>query len=766
MEYRVIGQSVPKKEAGEKVTGRMQYSGDLIFPDLLIGKILHSPVPHARILNIDTSRASALPGVKAVITHKDTPHILTGRSVKDRPVLAWDRVHFIGDQVAAVAAVDEETAIEALDLIKVEYEELPSVFSPKEAIEIGAPIVHPNLASYKSDAVLKPQGNILEQGRLVRGDTKQAWDKCYLIYEDDYSTPVVYQGFTQPHETTAAVDTLGRITVWASNKAPFILRQMIAQSLDLPIARIHIAAVAVGGDFGGKGTAQTEPICVLLALKSHRPVRLTLNRKEELTATFLKEATTTHIKLGVSREGMLLAVQGHITYDTGAYCDLTGGMGRSCNDLHGPYRIPNVDLTANRVYTNNSPRGHMRAPPTPQPVFAMESHLDMVASKLGIDPVEFRLKNAVEEGDILPTGQKIMNPGIKETLRRTQEYLRQEKGESRPNVGWGMASFQYHGMAIDPSGIIRDRKMTQSSAWVKFNEDGSVVLVSGVTEQGCGPLTIFSQMVAEVLGISYDDVSVVAMDTDATPFEYGTGASQTTSRVGFSVKMAAEDARNQLIEATAEKLGVEPASLVARGGRVYVQGDPKKGLSIAEAAAAATAQQGTPILATGAKLRKSKLMGASKEEWLDAPQHGTHAVQVEVDPETGQVRLLKYFACHDVGFALNPQTVEGQIEGGVGFGVGYALSEAVLSRNGKTLNPNLTDYRIPTSLDMVDIKSELVEIPSISGPFGIKGLGEATNVPAAPAIANAIYNAVGIRVTNLPITAEKIYLALKAKISK
>jgi len=762
MEYRVIGQSVPKKEVGEKVTGRQQYSGDLIFPDLLIGKILHSPHPHARILNIDASRAAALPGVKAVVTHQDTPHLLTGRWVHDRPVLAWDRVKFIGDPVAAVAAVDEETAIEAVDLIKVEYEELPAVFSPKEAVLPGAPIVHPDLANYKCDTVLKPQGNVVEQGGMTRGDVQAAWAKCYLVHEADYSTPVAYQGFTQPHETTATVDTAGRITVWAANKAPFILRQMVAQCLAIPISRIHIAAVAVGGDFGGKGTAQTEPICVLLALKSRRPVRLTLNREEELTATFLKEATTTHIKLGVSRDGAILAVQGHITYDTGAYCDIAARMGGSCFDLHGPYRIPNVDLTASRVYTNNSPRGHMRAPPTPQPVFAMESHLDMVASKLGMDPIEFRLKNAVEEGDILPTGQKIMNPGIKETLCRTQEFLRSEKSEPRPNVAWGVASFQYHGTTIDPSGIIKDKRMIQSSAWVKFNEDGSAVLISGVTEQGCGPLTIFSQIVAEVLGISYDQVSVVSTDTDATPFEFGTGSSHTTFRVGFSVKAAAEDAREQLLEAAANKLGVEPASLVVRGGRVHLARDTSKGLTIAEAAAEATVQRGSPILGVGVGQRKAKLIGASKEDLLDAPQHGTHAVQVEVDPQTGQVRLLKYFACHDVGFALNPQTVEGQIEGGVGFGVGYALSEAVISHNGKTLNSSLTDYRIPTSLDLVDIKTELVEIPSISGPFGIKGLGEATNVPSAPAIANAVYRAVGVRITDLPLTPEKVYLALKA----
>jgi carbon-monoxide dehydrogenase large subunit len=654
--------------------------------------------------------------------------------------------------------------MDAVELIEVDYEELPAVFSPREAMAAGAPIVHPDLASYEGVAKWNHRGNILEEARITWGDVQQAWDKCYFIHEDDYSTPVVYQGFTQPHETTVAVDATGRITVWASNKAPFFLRQMIAKALDLSMARLHIASVAVGGDFGGKGAAQTEPICILLAMKSGRPVRLSLSREEDLTAAFLKEATTTHLKVGVARDGTLLAIQGHIIYDTGAYCDVAARAQGMCYELNGPYRIPNADLTATRVYTNNSPRGHMRSPTAPQRVFAIESHMDMVASKVDIDPVEFRLKNAVEEGDILPTGLKIMNPGIKETLRRTQEYLRKAQGPSRPNVGWGVATLRYGGNPIDSSGIFKERRLPASSDWVKFNEDGSVVLISGVTEQGSGPFTILSQIVAEVLGVSYDQVSLVAMDTDGTPFVYGTGDSKTTYEVGFGVKLAAEDARNQLIEVAAEKLGVEPASLVVKSGRVYVQGDPEKGLSIAETVAAAPTIRGAPILGTGASLRKSKLVGAKKgEEWLDATQCGTQAAQVEVDSETGRVTLLNFFACQDVGFALNPKTVEGQIEGGVGFGVGYALSEAVVLENGRTINPNLADYRLPTAPDLVNIRTERVEIPSISGPFGIKGLGEAVNCPTAPAITNAVYNAIGVRIKDLPLTREKILLALRQK---
>ncbi|MFC2008426.1 xanthine dehydrogenase family protein molybdopterin-binding subunit, partial [Chloroflexota bacterium] len=326
-------------------------------------------------------------------------------------------------------------------------------------------------------------------------------------------------------------------------------------------------------------------------------------------------------------------------------------------------------------------------------------------------------------------------------------------------------SFHYNGVPVDPSGILKDKRIPLSSAWVKLNEDGTVVLITGTIEQGCGPVTVMAQIVAEVLGIRYEDVSVVSADTDGTPFEFGTGASETTYRVGLSVKLAAEDVRNQLFEVAAESLKVRPSELAISGGRVHLQGDPDRGTSIDELATAAAVARGSPILGTGSELRRNKLVGASEgEEWRDASQHGTHAVQVEVDPGTGYVRLLRYFACHDVGFALNPQNVEGQIEGGIGFGVGYALLEEVAIKEGRTLNPDLTDYRLPTSDDLVDIDTEIVEIPSITGPFGVKGLGEATNVPVASAIANAVYNAVGVRITQLPLTPEKVFQAIQRKL--
>ncbi|MBI4289801.1 MAG: molybdopterin-dependent oxidoreductase [Chloroflexi bacterium] len=766
MEYRVLGKSVLKKDAAEKATGRAKFGGDFLFPDLLTGKVLRSPIAHGRIVKIDTRRALALPGVKAVVTHEDTPHQLVGRWVKDRTILAWEQVRFIGDPVAAVAAVDEETAEEALQLISVEYEELPAVFDIADAEGPGAPLVHERLAKYECESAhFHPKGNLLAETHLTLGDVENAWAHCDAVWEDTYRTPVVHQGFIQPHEVTAASDASGRITVWTSSKAPFIVRQAVSQGLNIPMSRLRVIAAAVGGDYGGKGTAQIEPLCVLLAMKSGKPVRLALTREEELSFTFMREATITRLKIGARQDGALLALQGQITYDTGAYCDLVGHLDMSCVLLHGPYRIPHVDITARRVYTNNSPRGHMRAPPAPQPVFALESHLDMVARKLNMDPIEFRLKNAYDEGDRMPTGARVANPGIKETLKRTQEFLReQQKKALEPNTGWGVAACQWGGVPITASGASRDRRSAVSSAWVKINDDGSIVLLTGATESGGGPLTILCQIVAEVLGVGYDDVSVIASDTDGTPYEIGTGGSRTTVRVGNSVRQAAEDARRQLFDLAASKLKVTVGDLVTVGGRVYERGHSDKGLSLAELASLAINERGAPILGTGAELRRAEVQaGKDEENWLDAPMHGAHAVRVQVDPDTGMVTVKDYFACHDVGFAIHPQNVEGQIQGAVATGLGCALYEEVITDKGRSLNPNLSDYRLPTTSDVMPVQMEIVEIPSRTGPFGAKGIGEPPIIPVAPAIANAIYDATGVRLTQLPMTAERVYMGMKGK---
>jgi CO/xanthine dehydrogenase Mo-binding subunit len=533
------------------------------------------------------------------------------------------------------------------------------------------------------------------------------------------------------------------------------------------MSRIRFAAVAVGGDFGGKGTmVQIEPICAMLALKSRHPVRLCLSREEELTSTYLKDSTTCHLKIGVDRNGKLVAFQGSITFDTGAYSMHIANMAEACTRLHGPYLIPNVDIVASRVYTNNIPAGDMRGPSDVQCFFALESHLDMIARKLGIDPIQFRLQNAVDDGDKLPTGERIVNPGIKETLRRTQAYLKKEKGVKKPNEGWGIACEEHRGALMDSHGSLRLPRFALASVWVKINEDGSVIVFTGVKEVGGGQNTVAAQLVAETLGVAYDDVTVVAADTDHTPWDQGSGGNEATYRAGLNALLAAEDARNQLIELAAQKMGTSPTEIELQGGRVYVRDDYTKSMTLAEAAALSLRMMGSPILGTGTGggVRKAKFAGElPAEKWHDGLQHATHAAKVRVDPDTGKVKVLKYYACHDVGFAINPQNVEGQIEGGVAFGLGCALTEEVIIQDGTTLNANLTDYRLPVALDVPNIECEIVEIPSTAGPLGAKGLGEGTNVPVAPAIANAVCEAIGRRITRLPLTCERVYQALQEK---
>ncbi|MBM2831723.1 MAG: aldehyde oxidase and xanthine dehydrogenase [Dehalococcoidia bacterium] len=757
----IVGQSPVRKGVEDLAAGKAKFTGDFSFPDLLVGLILRSHFPHARIRGIDTAQAEKLPGVRAVVTHRDTPHVRIGRWISDRPVLAWDKVCYAGDPVAAVAAVDRETAEAALALIRVDYDELPAVFDVEEAMRPGAPIIHEALSTYKTEGRIFGQGNTLLRTELRVGEVEGAWDQCDVLHEDTYRTQVVHHGFIEPHEALAAPDASGKITLWCTTKAAFTIRSGVARALGLPMSRLRVIAPAVGGDYGGKGTVQMEPICVLLAMKAAQPVKISLTRQEELTATYMRQASVCRLKVGARNDGRLVALQGEIIYDTGAYCDLMGLSPGRLDLFLGPYKIPNVQFTAHRVYTNNTPRGHMRGPGGPQPCFAVESHLDMVARKLGISPVEFRLRNSLDEGDVMSRGTVVIAPGIKETLRRTGRFL--AGAQKGPNQGWGVASLIWDGVNI--------KQITPSSAAVKINEDGTVVLITGAPEQGGGPHTILSQIVAEVLGVPYEAVSVFGSDTDATPFETSVGGSRTTYRVGNTVRLAAESAREQLFELAAEKLGVGPEGMTAREGRIHAGGQPEKSVSIVELAGYALKSRGSLIQATGRVRRREWYRYLAGEaaahgphgEVLDGSPQGTQAVKVEVDPQTGRVRVLEYFACHDVGRALHRGNVEGQIDGAVVLGLGYALSEEVRLKDGRTLVSGFTDYKMPTAADALQVKTDIVEFPSHYGPFGAKGIAEPASLPVAPAIANAIYDAVGVRLRELPLTPEKVLRALRER---
>ncbi|MFC1962613.1 xanthine dehydrogenase family protein molybdopterin-binding subunit [Chloroflexota bacterium] len=752
-EYETVSRSVTRCDAVDKAVGRAKYGGDIHLHGMLQGKILHSPYAHARIIRIDTSRAEKVIGVKAVITGEDTGSARTGRFVKDQTILAWGRVRHMGEAVAAVAAIDKDTATEALQLIRVDYEELPAVFDPVEAMEPGAAIVHEELSSYSSLTPLHSKGNVLDECYIKEGNVEEAWALADIIHEDSYTTQAVHHTFIQPHEAVAQVDSSGKVIIRSSTKALFGVRATVCQALGLPMSDVQVIGAAVGGDFGGKGNAYIEPICVLLARKANAPVSISLSREEEFISTTMRERSLIGLKLAAKKDGTLLGLQSTHILDSGAYNDTFHGFLFSMGVGIGPYRIPNLDACRLYVYTNNHPTGHFRGPMgMTQHVFAMESHIDGLASKLGIDPVELRLKNRMRDGDPAPGSGTLYNVSVADTLGVAAEYLRKEKKEKQKNHGWGIACSQYQTQRFRDIPFI-------SSACVKANEDGTVVLMTGVSESGGGQHTVLAQVVAEVLKIPYESVTVVFGDTNVVPRDYSTSASQTTYRAGMMVKMASEDLRQQLLQLGADRLGVGIESLELADGIVFVRDNPSQGVPIVNF----LREQGS-LQGTGSDLRARKVALLDEEkDIIDGPSSSVHIAEVEVDTETGNIKVLRYFAAHDVGFAINPQNIEGQIQGAIAQGLGYALSEETISRNGRVLNPSFMDYKLRTVSDIPPIEPVILEVPSVHGPFGAKGFSEAGLLLSAPVIANAVFDATGVRITSLPITVEKVLKALKEK---
>lgn len=755
--YQVLGKSGLRIYGAEKSRGEGKYAADLSFPNMLTGKILRSPHAHARLLNIDPRRAERLAGVKAVVTYEDAPPVRIGRWIRDRYILARNKVRHIGEAVAAVAAVDDDTALEALSLIKVDYEELPPLFDPFQAMQPGAPQLHEEIETYavSMPPPHRPNGNVCHQVRVKMGDVEKAWAAADLVVEDSFTTPKIHHGFIQPHEAVSTIDNSGKATLWTSCKGPFQMRHIIATALQIPVSRLRVIATKVGGDFGGKGIPSMEPACVLLTLKSGLPVKIILEWDEEFSGTYTRTRSFSKVKTGAKKDGTLIAFQGEVILDTGAYNDGLTGSGRVYNVLQGPYFIPNVEIKGRVVYTNNPPSGNVRAPRTPQQCFAIESHLDHVARKLGIDPLELRLKNAVKDGDPLPAGGRFSNPGLTKTIQACMDFVKKEKTGREENVGWGVACAE---RALHPIGEAGE----PSSMWVKLDQDGAAVIYTGCAEQGGGQHDILVQIVAETLHLPPDRISVVASDTEITPYELSTGGSNTAYRTGNSAMVAAEDARQQILIFASEKLGVPLDNLMMEGGKVFERGNSARAISFAELAYAALFSRRGAIMGIGSDLREQHL--SQNRQFvgsLEETQLGTHVVKLAVDPETGQVKILKYFASHDVGFALNPANVEGQIQGGVSWGIGFGLIEKMVIDEGRVLNNKFSDHKLPRSTDMPTVQTQITEVPSRSGPFGAKGVGEPPSVPGAAAIANAIYDAVGVRINELPITSERLWKAMQ-----
>ncbi|MBI4318722.1 MAG: xanthine dehydrogenase family protein molybdopterin-binding subunit [Chloroflexi bacterium] len=753
MEHSVVGRRMPRIDALVKVSGEMVYTADIRLPHALYGAVLGSARPHARIARVDTSRLTRLPGVKAVVTGQDCRDILLGKVTRDQPVLAWHKTRFIGELVAGVAAIDPDIALEALDLIEVDYEDLQPVFDPQEAMAPEAPVIHEDLLSYATDSPAHRYGNVCAHVKVHRCNVLEGFEQADFVFEDVYASQAAHQGYVEPRAAVAAFDTSGKVTVWATSSSAFELRQDLAEVLRLPMSKVRVILPAVGGDFGGKGSTGIEPVCALLARKAGRPVSIQLPREQDFVTSHPRHPAKMALRIATKRDGTLVAVEGQMVLDAGAYADTGPRMIGRCAFLQGVYRVPHVKIDGLCVYTNKISFGNCRAPGAPQATFAIESALDEIATRLGIDPLELRLKNAWRDGDRSSTGQVLHGIAVEKTLRLAASSVGWNESKPGPNIGRGIACGLWH------SGI------GNSSAVVKVNEDGSLVLLTGAVDQGAGCHTVLSQIAAECLGVSLDDLAIVTADTDATPIEAGAGSSRTTFTAGTSVKMAAEDTRRQLGELAARMLEANPADLRFASRMISVEGSPERAVSFAQVM---NASPSGPIIGRGSNKRGRPSYDPSTCTGLMGPaSHGHTAVtemaEVEVDPETGRVEVLRLLVAQDVGYAINPIGVEGQIEGGATGGLGFALTEELVVENGKLLSANLVDYRMPTPLDSPNVESIIIEEPEPDGPFGAKGVGEAPIVPTAAAIAAAVYDAVGVRIKDLPITPEKVLRAIRER---
>jgi CO/xanthine dehydrogenase Mo-binding subunit len=766
-----VGDSVPRVDAREKVIGAALFADDLQFgPGLLYARVKRSPLPHGLIKRIDASKALALPGVKAVATGEDTPGFI-GLYLQDRHILCRDRVRYVGDPVAVVAAVSEQIAEQALDLIEVEYEPLPGVFDPEYGISPEAPLLHPKLGDYEVANFIfpKPGTNIANHFRIRKGDVESAWSHCAAVVERTYRIPQVQHVPIEPHVAVARADEGGKITLWGSSQSPFAQRYLIAKALGVSQSKVQVIAPFVGGGFGSKAGVSMEALAVAIAMKTNgRPVKLRLTREEEFYTAFVRQGVVAHFKMGCDKDGKLLAMENRFYWDGGAYTEYGVNMTRAAGySSSGPYDVPNVNTDSYCVYTNHPVTGPMRGFGMPEMHAGLEQCIDELAHATGMDPVQFRKINCVQGGDTLVTGMTMHPTGLSECLTKTADAINWGRKDppSAPNKrrGKGIA-LMWKAPAMPPN--------AGSSARVALNEDGTVTVSVGGQEIGQGSFTIAAQLAAGALGVPMDWVQVAnTLDTDKSPYEWQTVASRLTWSMGNAIVAAAQDARRQILEVVAQAWDENPDDLDIIDGKVisYKSEESISLKNIAIYGIPLPGDQGWvggPVLGRG-NFMPTYVTGLDPEtgQGPRAVVHyttGAQAVEVEVDMDTGKVEVLRGVAAFDVGKAINPDMVKAQIEGGFVQGLSTALFEGMQLKDGVLQNPSFVDYRIATSTDVPrDIKAIIVEVPQDDGPWGARGVGEHSMVPTIPAIANAIYDAIGIRVGEPPYTSEKVYLAMQ-----
>jgi len=728
--FKVIGTRPIRPGDTDKATGQALYGVDVTLPDLLYGAVLRSPHAHARILSIDTRQAEALPGVKAVITAADLPQPGSARGedrYQSENTLAREKVLYFGHAVAAVAATNEHIALDALELIQVAYEVLPPVLDPDQAMQEGAPILHNDLSTGANEAPT----NLADHMQLKRGDVEKGFALASVIVEREFHTATVHQGYIEPHNASALFSASGQLTIWCSTQGSFSVRSQVAEILQVPRVHIRVIPMEVGGGFGGKNRAYLEPLAALLSRKSgHKPVKMVMSYGEVLSATGPTSAASIRIKMGADASGHITAAAARLVYAAGAFPG--SPVGTAANALLAPYRIDNFQIDGYDVVVNKPWAAAYRAPGVANANFTCESVIDELSQKLGLDPLEFRLRNAVREGDLLPDGAAYARIGLIETLEAARAHPHYSAPLAGPHQGRGVAC----GYWGNGGG--------RSSASASLNSDGTVNLVTGSVDLSGTRMTLAMQL-AEVLGIAAEDVKGSMADTDSTGFADGSWGSRTTFSTGQAVIKVGQELIRLLCKRAADIWKV-PLEQVSFADGEFSSGKEK----LAFKKLASMLGWDVPVLASAAVNPDSV-----------GPSFATHIVDVEVDPETGQVRLLRYTAVQDTGKAVHPAYVEGQIQGAVTQGIGWALNEEYFyDEAGHLLNGSFLDYRIPTCPDVPSIEPVIVEVPSPSHPFGVRGVGEMSIVPPPGAIANAIHAALGVRMEVLPMSPGRILEAL------
>lgn len=748
-----LGKNTAQVNARAKVLGRALYAGDLKLPGMLHGKVLRSPYPHARIVRIDTRAAQALPGVRAVLTGANSPGTPWGVHHKERRTLALDVVRFAGEEVAAVAAVTEDIARDALDLIEIEYEELPTVLTPEQALAQGTPGLHPG------------RDNLAHLIEFQRGDPDAAFAAAHLVHEETYETHAQYPGYMEPMATVASVDPDGRLQVWTSTQSAFLARARLAAVLQMPSSRIRVVQTTTGGGFGAKIVEDANNLlAAMLALATGQPVRLVNNRIEDFLAAATSLPERIRLRLAMDEQGLIIAKEVDILADCGAYCGLSPEvMHVSAMRSDNMHRLAHVRSRARLAYTHTPPHGAFRGFGGTQMQFALNSHIDTMARRLGLDTVQVHRINAIGAGETTVHGWHIGSTGLQQCLDQCTQVLSwhspRPPHESVKRRGKGVAA------AMHVSGNRTIGNWDGSTVVIKMAEDGRVLVHSAEADMGQGAMTMLAQVVAHELNLPIAHVHVVAPDTDSAPFAIGTLASRVTIVAGNAAIVAARAVRDKLFALAAAKWQVLPQDLEIGDSSVRLRQDPSRSIKLADLAREHIWRHGgQEIMVTGTWDAKT-VMHADDLSGNIAPGYSfaAQAVEVEVDTDTGQVRVLDSFVADDCGKALNPLAVHGQSNGAAAQAIGWTLYEHLQLEDGRIANGNFADYTMPTADALPELRSGIVESNDPNGPYGAKGASETAILMGAPAIANAIFDAVGVRITQLPITPEKVLAALRAK---